>query len=75
MLSLQKFTNHDVLCNQIVNNTVTNTLLDWQHQPLTLVNESWVQWRFRELGYNMACHGLDMFPTNTVQLKELLYKS
>jgi len=75
MLSLQKFTNHDILCNQIVNHAVTDVLLDWQHQPLTLVSESWIQWRFRELGYKMACHGLDMFPTNTVQLKELLYKS
>ena len=75
MLSLQKFTNHDMLCNQIVNYTVADNFLDWQHQPLTLASESWVQWRFRELGYEMACHGLDTFPTNTVQLKELLYKS
>lgn len=74
MLELQQYTNHDVLCNQIVNTTLSEVLFDWSGQPLSLASESWIQWRLRELGYEMACHGLDILPTNSVQLKELLYK-
>lgn len=75
MLNLQQYIDHDVLCNQIVNDTLTGNTFDWSDCPLTLPSESWIQWRFRELGYEMACHGLDILPTNTVQLKELLYKN
>jgi len=41
--------------------------------PLPLPSEVWIQYRLRELGYEIRCHGLDIFPTTSVQLKKLLY--
>jgi predicted nuclease with RNAse H fold len=43
-------------------------------EPLPLPSEAWIQWQLRNLGYELRCHGLDMFPTNSVQLRELLYR-
>lgn len=70
-LKLQKFTNQDQICKQVVDSIVNNQHLDWN--DLTLISESWVQWQLRNLGYEIRCHGLDTFPTNSIQLKELLY--
>lgn len=37
-------------------------------------SEAWIQWQLRNLGYEIQCHGLDKFPTNSVHLHELLYQ-
>lgn len=42
--------------------------------PQSLVSESLIQYYLREEGYEMRCFDLDNFPTNTVQLNELIYK-
>lgn len=70
-LKLQKYTNQDQICNQIIDAIVNDQLFEWEE--ITLTSESWVQWQLRNLSYELRCHGLDMFPTNSVQLKELLY--
>lgn len=70
-LKLQKYTNQDQLCNQIISSVINNQVFEWEE--LTLTSESWVQWQLRNLGYEIRCHGLDTFPTNSIQLKELLY--
>jgi hypothetical protein len=74
MLSLQKYLNQDQLCADIVNSIVNNHPINWDNQPLPLPSQSWVQWQLRNLGYEIQCHGLDTFPTNSVNLQELLYK-
>jgi len=71
MLSLQPYLSQDQLCHNIVNHTLTNQLFEWRDIPLP--SQSWVQWKLRKLGYEIRCYGLDMFPTNSVQLRELLY--
>jgi hypothetical protein len=73
MLSLQKNINQDVLCQKIVNSIVEQEIVDWADQYLGLASESYIQWQLRNLGYEVQCDGLDMFPTNSVQLKKLLY--
>ena len=73
MLSLQKNTGQDQLCNNIINSIVHNQSLDWAHQYLPLASQAYLQWELRNLGYEIECHGLDMFPTNSVYLQELLY--
>ena len=73
MLKVQKNLGQDLLCNQIIDSTVNNVYFDWQEQYLPLPSESWIQWRLRELGFEIRCHSLDIFPTNSVQLKKLLY--
>lgn len=70
-LKNQKYLHHDAVCMNIVQAVIHNKDLSWQ--PLSLPSEAWIQWRLRELGYEIRCHGLDIFPTNSVQLKELLY--
>jgi hypothetical protein len=71
MLSLQQFLNHDQLCHQIIESVVNNTEFSWS--KLSLSSEAWIQWQLRNLGFEIKCHGLDKFPTTSVQLKELLY--
>jgi hypothetical protein len=72
MLLLQKNTGLDQRCKDIIHAIMHNQLIVWQ--PLTIVGESWIQWQLRNLGYEIRCHGLDIFPTNSVNLQELLYK-
>jgi hypothetical protein len=73
MIELQKNTDQIVLYEKIINSIVDQTLFDWSDKSLTLVNESFIQWKLRNLGWDIRCHGLDNFPTNSLQLKELLY--
>ena len=70
-IKLQKYINQDTICNQIIDTILTDKFMAWD--PLPLPSESYVQWKLRELGYEIRCHGLDIFPTTSVQLKELLY--
>lgn len=73
MIELQTNTNQDVLCKQILDSVANQALFDWSDQSLTLASEAYIQWQLRNQGLEIRCHGLDMFPTNSVQLKELLY--
>jgi hypothetical protein len=73
MLSLQKYLEQDKICEKIIQSVIGNGTYDWSDQFLSFVSEVWIQWRLRELGYELRCHGLDKFPTNSVHLKELLY--
>jgi hypothetical protein len=71
MLSLQKFANQDKVCDQIIQSVMTKTDLEWE--PLPMASQAWVQWKLRTLGHEIRCHGLDIFPNNSVHLQELLY--
>lgn len=70
-IKLQKFINQDSICNHIIDSILNDNFISWD--PLPLPSESWIQWRLRELGYELRCHQLDTFPTTSVQLRELLY--
>jgi hypothetical protein len=70
-LDLQKHLTQDQLCKNIINQTLTGQDFHWGALPLG--SEVWIQWQLRNLGFEIQCHGLDMFPTNSVHLKELLY--
>ena len=61
----------DQLCHSIVNAVLSEDYIEWS--PLPLPSEAWIQWQLRNKGYEIRCHGLDNFPTNSVQLRELLY--
>lgn len=73
MLSLQKWSTQDQLCNNIINSILSDQLVDWGDQILPLPSQSWLQWELRNRGFEIQCNGLDKFPTNSVQLRELLY--
>lgn len=70
-LGLQKFLDQDQICQNIINSIMENQLHTWGALPLP--SEAWLQWQLRNKGYEIRCHGLDNFPTNSVQLRELLY--
>jgi hypothetical protein len=70
-LQNQQYLDEDVLCNQIVTSVVDGKDFSWS--PRSLVSESWIQWQLRNLGYEVRCHELDTFPTNSVHLRELIY--
>lgn len=71
MLSLQQYATQDQLCLDIVSKTINNEIYNWEELPLP--SEAWVQWELRNHGFEIRCNELDMFPTNSVHLKELLY--
>jgi hypothetical protein len=70
-LKLQKFYGQDQICQKIIQSVLTNQPMQWDVLPLP--SEAWIQWELRNRGYEIRCHGLDIMPTNSVQLKELLY--
>ena len=75
MLALQKNLSQDDICFKIVNSILNNNMFDWSKEYLPLPSQSWIQWRLRNLGYEMRCVGIDIFPTNSMQLSDLLYTS
>lgn len=72
-LGNEKYVGTDQLCMDIVSNTVSGNTFEWSADQLTLIDEAYVQYLLRQHQLELRCYGLDTFPTNSVQLKELLY--
>jgi hypothetical protein len=73
MLKLQVHIDQDQLCNNIVDSVISeNTHMQWNQ--LSIASESWIQWKLRELGFEIQCEQLNCFPTNTDDLKKLIYR-
>jgi hypothetical protein len=60
------------LLHDIIVSTTNNKLLTWS--PISIVSESIVQQRLRKIGYEIRCDGLNIFPTNSETLYNLLEK-
>jgi hypothetical protein len=72
-LSLQKHVNKDAVCQAIVNSIINSTHYDWRDQQLTMYDEAFIQWALRDLhGLDMKCYNVNVFPTNTTDLRNLL---
>lgn len=71
-LRLQQHLGQDQLCDNIVNSVLDKNFLEWPALPL--ISEAWIQYQLRQKGWMLRCHGLDSFPTNSVQLAELTHK-
>ena len=70
-LSLQKFTDSDKVCQQIINSVLDHTEYSWR--PLHIFEEAFVQWQLRDLHHqDMLCYNLDKFPSSTRDLKQVL---
>lgn len=59
------------LLDEIVASTLEGRSLEWK--PISIVGEAIVQRRLRSLGYEIRCDGLDIFPTDSRSLKNLIY--
>jgi len=72
----QKFLGIDQMCLQFVNAAIKGEDFDWDdlpHYPSNIVIEAYIQMLLRDLHrYEIRCYNLDVFPTNTKDLKELL---
>lgn len=60
------------LLDQIVDYTIANKSLEWQ--PINIIAEAIVQQRLRTLGFEIRCDVLDIFPTDSKTLYNLLEK-
>jgi len=58
------------LIDDIINNTLSNSEMNWD--KLNLIDECHIQARLLRQGYELKCHGLNIFPTNSVELIKLL---
>lgn len=63
------------LLEKIVENTLNNKNFDWSNYRLCLISEAIIQQRLRQQGYEIKCWNLDIFPTNTKDLINLLEKT
>ena len=71
---LQVHTQKDIIVDNIVNAIVTGTEYDWSANKLSLIDESIAQMRLRDLHkLDLKCYNLNVFPTNTTDLKKLLF--
>ena len=70
-LRLQRHLSHDALYQKIVDSVVNNIVFEWD--PIGICGESYIQWELRNRGWEIRCDGLDIFPTSSIKLKELLY--
>lgn len=59
--------------NEIVDATITNSPYNWQ--PLSIIEEAIVQQRLRYHGFELQCDGLDIFPSDAINLNRLMYKN
>ena len=73
-LSRQKYLTQQSLAENIVHTTLNDMSLTWNSSDLTIYSEAWIQNRLRMQGFLMKCDGLDFFPTNSVNLKKILYR-
>lgn len=66
----QKFSNRDELVQKIVEYTVTNKNFDFCDAGLTLYDEALIQKLLRDRGFELKCFNLNVFPTNTINLRK-----
>lgn len=70
---LQVHKDKDQIVKKIVESVVNNTYYDWIMENLTIVDESFIQMILRDhYNLDLKCYNLDVFPTNTKDLKNLL---
>jgi hypothetical protein len=60
------------LLDQILKNSLNK--IDYEWKDLNIIAESIIQQRLRTIGYEIRCDGLNIFPTNSISLYNLLEK-
>jgi hypothetical protein len=68
----ESFTKIDRLCHDIVAAVLDGHNMSWQPEQLTLIDEAYVQCLLRNKNFEIRCHNLNSFPTNSAHLKQLL---
>lgn len=60
------------LIDSIIECTINQKELTWQ--AISIVGESILQQKFRQLGYEWYCNDLNELPTNSIDFKKLIYQ-
>ena len=72
-IAQQRFHNSQYRCDAWVQDVLTNNNTASPCQ--TMLDEAYVQHCLREQGYEIRCDGLDTFPTNSSDLREIIYEN
>ena len=74
MISLQPHIGKDAVCAEIINClTAVDATEEIEYGDICLVSQAWIQYQLRLRGLELRCHGLDVFPKNTRELRQLIY--
>lgn len=71
MMGLQQHLSKDHVCQCIVRGTINGA--NFNFPELTVLDEAWLQWKFKTSGFELVGFNLNTFPTNTADLKKLLH--
>jgi hypothetical protein len=72
-MARQVYHNSQSRCNKWVQDVVED--IETVSPCQTILDEAYVQYCLREQGYEIHCDGLDIFPTNSRDLRELIYEN
>lgn len=74
MLSLQQHLGKDLVCSNIINSVLDDAEpMSWNN--LCIISQAWIQYQLRQRGYELLCHNLNSFPSDTASLKSVVVKS
>jgi len=72
--SKQEHKNKDVIAKKIIESILEEKYYDWSNYNLSIIDEAFVQMTLRDLHkLDLRCYNLNVFPTNTKDLKDLLF--
>ena len=71
-LSVQKFHGIQQRCNRWADAVLTDTEMESPVQ--TIFDEAYLQYLFKDKGYEIFCNGLNIFPTSSRDMKKIIYK-
>ena len=73
MLLLQQNLDSDDICNNIINNFINNE--DYPFDNLSIIDEAWIQCELRNIGIEIQCNNLNVFPNTVADLKKITYST
>jgi hypothetical protein len=71
-IGAQQYHNSQLVCERWIRSVITHKQ-STMHQP-TLFESAYIQFRLRQLGYEIQCDGLDVFPVNSQDLANIIFK-
>ena len=70
-LSQQKYFNKQQELDNFVNCVIDNSVMEIS--STTILDEAYIQYKLRVHNYEIKCHNLNKFPTNSVELNKITY--